>query len=220
MNLNRLSSIAVLLGALVLSLPAAADLDVACSANGGTNCQGTIPDFPIAAPYVSSMTVPGSALAACSGATTGVGIRVNLVHDNVGDLTLTATGPSGTATLINQPPGAFVGGCAGDDIQAVFSNLGFAPNSCSDGAIPAISGLRGPVSGGAALNVTDPAGLWTLTVTDNSNGFEGFVQDWAVVVQCAPRVIPTQSPLGLLVLMLAVAALGAAAGLRAVRRRR
>lgn len=218
MNITRVSSVIAFLGAFALSLPAAADVDFACSASGGTNCQATIPDFPIG-PLTSTFTVSATAAAACSGNTAGVGIRVNLVHDNVGDLTITATGPAGTATLIDRPPGAFVGGCAGDDILATFTSLGGPPNSCTEGALPAITGLWAPVSGAAALNVADPAGPWSLTVTDNSNGFEGFLQDWSVVVQCPPMVVPTQSPLGLLALMLALATLGAV-GLGAFRRRR
>lgn len=184
--------------------------EVTCSGSGGTNCSGTIPDFPIATPFTSTLTVaqPFS----CGASQFGVGIRVNLVHTRIGDLRISVTGPSGTTTLLDQPTGSGgAGGCAGQDIQAVFGTQGPAANSsCQEITIPAISGnvtASGP--GTAFLQSTNVTGAWQLTVTDLSNGSEGFVQDWSVMALCgAPTAIPTQSTMGLLMTMLMVFALG------------
>ena len=184
--------------------------EVSCSGSGGVNCSGTIPDFPIATPFTSTINLSQN-LTCSGGPYVGMGVRVNLTHDHVGDLNISVTGPSGTTTLLNQPAGSgAAGACAGEDIQAVFGSLGIAANSCQEVTIPAISGnilATGP--GTAFLQSGNTTGAWQLTVTDLSNGFEGFVQDWALVPQCgAPTAIPTQSSMGLLATILLVFGLG------------
>jgi subtilisin-like proprotein convertase family protein len=206
MKLSKLSLFGALLAAALLSTTAFAQSEASCSANGGTNCQGTIPDFPIATPFTSTFTAPA---VRCGGVSSGFGIRVNVVHDNVGDLTVSVAGPAGNAVLLNQPTGAFPGGCAGDDIQATFVGSGGASaNFCLEGGLPAVSGTVNAVSGASALSGSNSSGVWTLTVADNSNGFEGFVQDWAVVATCAAAPVPVQNPSMLLTLLLALGVIG------------
>lgn len=206
MNTTKFSALLTFLALFALSTPASANTVLDCAALGGTNCQGTIPDSPIQTtftPFVSVFTAPA---ATCVGQARGIGIRVNLVHDHVGDLTVAVTGPGGNSVLFDQPLGT-TGTCAGDDISAIFANGGLTANTCTEAGIPATSGTFLPVSGAAALNLASPAGAWTLTVTDNSNGFEGFVQDWAVIALCdaRPEIVPTQPTAALFGLLLVLA---------------
>ncbi len=179
--------------------------EVTCSGSGGTNCSGTIPDFPIATPYTSTITLPQSLTCPGGAPYVGVGVRVNLTHDHVGDLNISVAGPSGSTTLLNRPAGSgAAGACAGEDVRAVFGAVGSPGNTCQELTSPAVSGnvmVSGP--GLNFLQSPNSLGAWTLTVADESNGFEGFVTDWALVGQCAaPTAIPTQSQSGLLVMIL------------------
>ena len=211
MKINFVVAAAALLTTLLSSSIANAQ-EVSCSGSGGTNCTGTIPDFPIATPFTSTINLvqPFS----CSGNAIyrGVGVRVDLTHDHVGDLRISVAGPSGSTTLFDQPAGSAPGGCAGEDIQAVFGSIGAVANSCQEATIPATSGnvlATGP--GIAALQAAGVTGAWTLTVTDLSNGSEGLVNDWALTPQCETlaMAVPAQSNTGLLIMFLLVTAMGA-----------
>jgi subtilisin-like proprotein convertase family protein len=217
MNKTHLYKVFAALSLLVASPWALADTTYACAANAGVNCSNTIPDYPIVANFSSSLTVPASANTVCGGGRfISAGVQLKLVHDRVGDLLITATGPNGAVTLLNRPNGdATTTFCAGEDINAIFSNAGGPANACRNALIPAVGGVQQPVSGAAALANASVAGNWTLSVTDQSNGMEGLVEDWGVVVQCETPNVPTQSSAGLLLMGLLLAM----AGVLAVRRR-
>jgi subtilisin-like proprotein convertase family protein len=207
MKITQLFSIVGVILALASSTNAAAQAEATCSGSGGTNCRGTIPDGPISTPFTSSFTAPN---VTCSGVPLSLGVRVNVVHDNVGDLTISVAGPNGNAVLMDQPAGAFSGGCAGDDVNATFVGTGGGgANFCVEGGLPAVAGVLNAVSGGGALSAgNSSSGAWTLTVTDNSNGFEGFVEDWAVVAVCNSAPVPIQGSSTLIVLLLALGMMG------------
>ncbi len=165
--------------AMLLNAPTAA-VETACVAAGGTNCDVQIPDSPL--PGISStLTVPSSICGSAS--PTGVSVRVNLTHSWIGDLTIAVKNPANqTVTLLNSLAGAPSVTCAGDDISATFQDGGAAA-SCNAATVPSLSGTVAPASAVAPL-AASTSGTWTLTVTDNMNGNNGAINDWAVDVSC------------------------------------
>lgn len=179
--MHRLSAATMLAGTLtVLSVAPAVAVETACVASSGTNCAALIPDGP--QPGVSStLTVPAGVCGAAS--PTGVSVRVNLTHSWIGDLTIAVKNPANqTVTLLNSLAGAPSVSCAGDDINATFQDGGAAA-SCNAATVPSLSGTVAPATALAPL-AASAAGTWTLTVTDNMNGNNGAINDWAVDVSC------------------------------------
>jgi len=169
--------------ALALAQPASA-IETTCSGSGGTNCTAMIPDGPL--PGLSStLTVPANI---CGSATaTGVSVRVVAAHSWVGDLSIAVKNPANTSvTLLNQVPDPPAVSCAGDDINATFQDGGAAP-VCTNIFVPSVGGALAPVGPLAPL-AASVAGTWTLTVTDNMHGNNGFLNDWAVDVTCGAAV--------------------------------
>ncbi len=176
---RRALTLAALSTTAMVVVPAFA-VETACVASGGANCAALIPDGPQSG-VVSTLTVPAGL---CGAATpTSVSVRVNATHSWIGDLSITVTNPaSQTVTLINQLPSPPSTSCAGDDVSATFSDGGAAP-SCAAAVVPSLSGTIAPAAALAPLTAS-VAGLWTLTVTDNVNGNNGALNDWAVDVGC------------------------------------
>jgi subtilisin-like proprotein convertase family protein len=179
--MRRAIALASVATASMLALPSFA-VETGCVASGGTNCAALIPDGPQTG-LVSSLTVPAGI---CGGsAPTGVSVRVNATHSWIGDLTIAVKNPANTTvTLIDQlqnPPST---SCAGDDVSATFQDGGAAA-TCAAATVPSLSGIVAPASALAPL-AASATGVWTLTVTDNVNGNNGALNDWAVDVACAP----------------------------------
>ena len=171
------------LAVLALAQPASA-IETTCSGSGGTNCSAIIPDGPL--PGVSStLTVPANI---CGSATaTGVRVRVVAIHSWVGDLSIAVKNPANTtATLLNQVPDPPAVSCAGDDINATFQDGGAVP-VCTSIFVPSVGGTLAPVAALTPL-ASSVVGTWTLTVTDNMHGNNGFLNDWAVDVTCGAAV--------------------------------
>ena len=169
--------------ALSLAQPASA-IQTTCSGSGGTNCAAMIPDGPL--PGLSStLTVPANI---CGSATaTGVSVHVAATHSWVGDLSITVKNPaSATSTLLAQVQDPPAVSCAGDDLSATFQDGG-AALTCQSALIPAVGGTLAPVAALTPL-ASSVVGTWTLTVTDNMHGNNGFLSDWAVDVTCGAAV--------------------------------
>ena len=115
-----------------------------------------------------------------------VHVRLRRVRGDVqalGDLTIAVKNPANqTVTLLNSLAGAPSVSCAGDDINATFQDGGAAA-SCNAATVPSLSGTVAPATALAPL-AASAAGTWTLTVTDNMNGNNGAINDWAVDVSC------------------------------------
>lgn len=142
-------------------------------------------------------------------------IKLNVVHDWVGDLTASVANPSSTsASLVSNLAGAGTGGCQGQDINASFSDAGSA-QTCG-GQIPTIGGVVSPVSPLASLGTATgaPSGTWTLTVADTANDGDGALFDWAVEVACNPLQpyeyvpVPAVSRVALLIIALLLGMIG------------
>ena len=103
-------------------------------------------------------------------------VRIN--HTFVGDLIVRLTSPAGTTvTLIDRPgrpPATY--GCSGDNYNVTLDDSAATAveNQCA-GAIPAISGVHTPNSPLSAFNGQIPAGVWTLSVTDNAGQDTGTI---------------------------------------------
>jgi len=199
---------AVTLYALVSAAPALA-IETACVASGGSNCPVQIPDGPQPG-IASAITVPGAAQ--CTTGTLGINVRVDVTHGWIGDLRMVVTNPSlASATLVDglASPPAF--SCPGDDVNAIFFDSGAAA-VCQGAVVPSLSGTVAPLTPLAALANTT-TGVWTLTVTDTTNGNNGAINDWAVDVVClTPETpIPALSTPALWALLLSMAAAAAMA---------
>jgi subtilisin-like proprotein convertase family protein len=155
-------------------------IETTCVASGGSGCVQQIPDGPRAG-MTSTINVPAGICG--SNAPTGVGVRVNITHNWIGDLTIAVTNPGAqTVTLLNQlqsPPST---SCGGDDVVATFRDGGSAA-ACQAATVPSLSGTVAATSSMAGL-AASTTGTWTLTVTDNVNGNTGALNDWAVDVTC------------------------------------
>lgn len=158
----------------------AAAVETVCSTSGGTGCLQQIPDGPRPG-MTSTLTVPAGICG--SNAPTGIGVRVNVTHNWIGDLTIAVRNPANqTVTLINQLANAPSISCAGDDIVGTFRDGGSAA-TCAAATVPSLSGTIAPAAALAPL-AASTTGVWTLTVTDNMNGNTGALNDWAVDVTC------------------------------------
>ena len=178
-GLNFVGTIAAV-AALALALPVQA-VETACVASGGAGCPALIPDGPLTG-ITSTLTVPAGA---CGGAAaTGVTVRVNAIHNNIGDLSISVKNPANvSASLVNALPGLPAPSCAGDDIAAVFQDGGAAA-FCQSASVPSLSGTVAPAAALAPL-AASTSGVWTLTVTDLVHANNGALVDWGVDVLCA-----------------------------------
>jgi subtilisin-like proprotein convertase family protein len=177
----RLAGALASLALMASALPAHA-VETGCVASSGTGCVALIPDGPLTG-ITSTLTVPAGV---CGGAAaTGVSVRVNVVHNNIGDLSISVRNPANvSASLVNALSGPPAPTCEGDDISAVFQDGGAAA-TCQSASVPSLSGTVAPAASLAPL-VASTTGVWTLTVTDLVHSNNGALSDWGVDVTCAP----------------------------------
>lgn len=129
----------------------------------------------------SQLAVPGSGMA------TNLRVRVGISHTWVGDLIvrLTHAASGVTITLMDQPgvpPGTF--GCSGKHVFVVAddSAVGTLESACVSGN-PAyqFEGSYKPNQPLAVFGALPLAGVWQLTVSDNSAGDTGTLVYWCIV---------------------------------------
>lgn len=186
-NLGIVSPLGLLTTLLLAASPASV---FASSANAScTGCPARVPDGGAAAQVpqllVSAATLPA---ASCDGAAPagGVEVRLDLLHNHVGDLRLRLIGPDNSAyTLIDRlPDGAL--SCAGEDVLGSFVGgvEGATAPSCGV-RIPAVGGLVLPASSLDALAAAPVAGgSYTLEIGDHADAGEGLLRSWQFNVYC------------------------------------
>lgn len=177
---------------LLSSLPVLAQ-EYVCQAPLGSNCSGSIPDGE--GQIVSTLLVSSDD---CNGQTAikDVNVRIKLLHQNVGDLIATLTGPEGKSAIFLIRPGVssedFVG-CAGDDIDATFSDQ--APNRATDCGIT-IPALHDAVRSAGLLGIfngTSRAGQWTLKIEDRRGLNKGYLFGWTLELPCELPFLSVQA---------------------------
>lgn len=148
-------------------------------------------DVPINIPVSGTPTVTSTVTVSNSGTITDINIiDLDILHTWGNDLTISLQSPAGTSVmLINQI-------CGNDD--NFFLNLDDA--GAAHGTIPCPSiggGTYQPDSPLSAFNGEDPAGVWTLTVTDNVSQDGGSIEGWTLEVcadpPCPSPTLPTLS---------------------------
>lgn len=101
-----------------------------------------------------------------------VNVQLNISHSWVSDLTVKLTSPNGTEVQL------FTNRCPQkSNVDATFDDAGI-PLVC--GANPAITGTLIPAQALSAFNSQSSQGIWTLTVTDASNGDGGQINNWGL----------------------------------------
>lgn len=154
-----------------------------------TTCPERVPDggAALVTPQllVSSATLPA---ASCGGLAPagGVELRLDLLHNHVGDLRLRLIAPDATAyTLVDRLPDGTLT-CAGEDITGSFVGAveGAVAPACQL-RIPTIGGLVAPASSLDALAAAPVAGgTWTLEIGDHADAGEGLLRSWQFNVYC------------------------------------
>jgi len=128
--------------------------------------------------------------------TTNIGVRVNIEHDSISELSATLMAPDGTTAVLFIAPGQ---GCTSPNLQITLDDDAFnsytdLETGCSDMA-PAISGMFQPSQ---ALNIfdgQDPNGDWTLTISDNEAGTGGTLLGAELVISQTGGIVsfPTEN---------------------------
>ena len=130
-------------------------------------------------------------------------LLVSLTHTWVGDLTISLTGPNGTSVVLvdrlGVPESTF--GNSGDN----FTNTIFvdaATSSITSGGAPFGGSFR-PENLLTPFNGLDAFGLWTLSVTDSSDGDIGSINNWGIDITGNSignnnNTVPEPATLGLL----------------------
>ena len=154
---------------------------VTCSSVGTLDCGGDINNT--IAPTQSQMR-----LAACGGAITDINVGLDIAHTWVGDMSITITSPDDTTVTIYDRPGvpASTFGCSGNDVFAALDDEAGSPveDECAD-ATPTISGGFIPNNALSAFDGLSANGVWTVEVTDNAGGDNGFLNDWSLEIEPA-----------------------------------
>ncbi|MCP4121575.1 MAG: HYR domain-containing protein [Bacteroidetes bacterium] len=117
-----------------------------------------------------------------------VTVLVDIEHTFVGDLQITLTSPDGSTLSLMDRPGTPPGtlGCYGDDILVTFDDSSLNDSLALEAAcssLPAISGDYQPRDFFSTLDGETVDGDWTLCVTDNAAGDEGFLNSWTINVE-------------------------------------
>lgn len=143
---------------------------ISCNSYSSTNVPVTI--SATGTPTVTStLSVPSGA------SISDLNVSVSITHTWINDLTLKLTSPAGTVvTLVANAcdPNSSV-----NDIDATFDDSGTA---ITCGNFPGISGVVIPAQALSVFNGQNPAGTWTLTVSDAFNQDGGSITAWGIDV--------------------------------------
>lgn len=115
---------------------------------------------------------------------TSLDVAVAIDHTWVGDVTVSLTSPGGTTVTLLDRPGvpASTFGCSDNNMNVVFSDSASVnPETTCPGTTPWLSGPVLPASPLSAFAGENPAGTWTLTVSDSAGGDTGIIVDWSLV---------------------------------------
>ncbi len=158
------------ISAVLISASAASLSETVC----GTGANVSIPDGSGSATAGTAATVTITVPAQFTNDITDLTFDLEIDHTWTGDLIATLTSPSGTVVTLMDRPGvpASTFGCGNDDVDATFSDAsGTAVETECASPAPAIAGTLNPTSSLSDFDLEEPAGNWTLTVTDNA-GFD------------------------------------------------
>ncbi|NMH27226.1 zinc-dependent metalloprotease [Flavobacterium silvaticum] len=143
---------------------------------GQTVCGATAATSPNVPKAISASGTPTVTSTITVGAGTPISrmtVTANITHSWVSDLTVKLTSPSGTQITLIQNP------C--DDQNNInnvtFDDLGGVPLCATN---PAVTGLIRPTQLLSTFNGENPAGVWTLTVSDNTAGDGGSLTAWSL----------------------------------------
>jgi subtilisin-like proprotein convertase family protein len=115
---------------------------------------------------------------------TSLDVAVAIDHTWVGDVTVSLTSPGGTTVLLLDRPGvpSSTFGCSDNNMDVVFSEAAtVVTETACPGTTPWLSGPVLPVAPLSAFAGENPAGTWTLTVSDSAAGDTGGVVDWGLL---------------------------------------
>ena len=136
--------------------------------------------FDDSAPVVSTLSIGELTI-------TDVNVQVDIDHTWVGDLDLVLGAPGGASVVLLDRPG-FAGsgyGCDNNNMSVLFDDESTSgvdlENHCAD-TDPWYVGDALPVAPLSSLDVLQPAGDWTLTVTDNVGGDDGTIIGWSLEI--------------------------------------
>jgi subtilisin-like proprotein convertase family protein len=124
-----------------------------------------------------------------NGTITDANVTIGITHTWNDDLDISLASPSIAAqVLLNDCAGS------GDNIAATLDNDAAGLAACTAGAtiagtIQPTSGTAAPAPAAGSMNAFDAstsAGVWTLTVTDDSAGCIGTVTSWSLTLDGAP----------------------------------
>ncbi len=154
----------------ILCVCSAASYAQICSTNANLN----IPDGSGSAGAGTPASITIDVPAFFTNAITDLTFDLRIDHTWVGDLIVTLQSPSGTTVTLMDRPGrpASTFGCGLDNVDANFDDASGTPveNECAGGGT-AIQGTLNPQGSLSDFDGEIPAGVWTLTVTDNA-GFD------------------------------------------------
>ncbi|MCB0517855.1 MAG: proprotein convertase P-domain-containing protein [Lewinellaceae bacterium] len=140
----------------------------AATATYTNNTPAAITDFNTT---TSTLNVPTSTL------TGDVNVNINITHTWMGDLTVTLTSPKGTTVTL------FDGLCGSDnDMAATFDDEAATPVVCSPTPPPAVTGTFQPEELLSAFDGENMAGVWTLSITDDTGGDVGTLTSWSLTL--------------------------------------
>lgn len=109
---------------------------------------------------------------------------LNINHTWVGDLSISLASPSGTTITLMANPGQ--GFCSGNNVQVSFDDQSANPYTVLDAMCnttpPAISGDFQPLKALSAFIGEPATGVWTLSVSDNSQQDGGVLLNWGLEV--------------------------------------
>lgn len=178
-----MTSLRYLLSGVLLLATGAFAQSYDCQPTNGTNCVTAIPDPGSAS---ATVRVPEGA---CGDVlqVAKVVVHATVLHDFVGDLSLTLTDPDGTTVRLLDPPleKDVPGGCPSPNLDLVFSDGAQGDASACSSKGMALSGRVPPVQSLATLIGATRAGTWTLTATDRSHGKAGAIDHWSLELPCA-----------------------------------
>lgn len=145
-------------------------------------------NVPVTISNSGTPTVTSTVTIPISGTITDVNIlNLDIPHTWVNDLTITLTSPDGTTvTLIDQI-------CNGEnnfDISLDDAGTAHASIPCP----PADGNTYQPDSPLSVFDGEDPAGTWTLTVTDNANQDGGSIEGWTLEICADPPCTDAGTP--------------------------
>ena len=144
-----------------------------------TDTPVNIPTVPNPTPLTASLTIPASQSVNYS----VVKVHVDISHTWVGDMTISLQSPQGQRVKLIQSPT-----CGeGDDIDAIFDDLGAAVN-CVAGVAPTLSGTVRPQESLAQFANRNSAGTWTLVVEDPFNNDGGSINGFELEFCTTPTV--------------------------------